>query len=56
MSLWPEYVHDGAVRIDTFRDRTIDDTALLEDTRPDASTTIPAVVDVQTPRIKVGSS
>ena len=54
VSLWPEYVHDGAVRIDTFRNRTIDDTAQLEDTRPDASTTIPAVVDVQTPRIKVG--
>ncbi|UBQ02486.1 hypothetical protein [Curtobacterium sp. TXMA1] len=54
VSLWPEYVHDGAVRIDTFRNRTIDDPTSLGATSPDTSTTIPAVLDVQTPRIKVG--
>ncbi|WP_289471502.1 ABC transporter permease [Curtobacterium subtropicum] len=54
VSLWPEYVHDGVVRIDTWRDQTVDDTEPYEDTRPDATTTIPAIADVQTPRIQVG--
>jgi hypothetical protein len=54
VSLWPEYAHDGAVRLDTFRDRTWESPAITADTRPDASTTIPAVLDVQSPRIQVG--
>ncbi|WIB77459.1 ABC transporter permease [Curtobacterium sp. MCPF17_002] len=54
VSLWPEYLHDGQVRLDTFRDRTWDTGAVTAKTRPDASTTIPAVLDVQSPRIKVG--
>lgn len=54
VSLWPEYVHDGVVRIDTWRDRTADDVEPLQRSRPDATTTIPAIADVQTPRIQVG--
>lgn len=54
VSLWPEYVRHGAVRIDTFRDRSVDDTEPIADARPDASTSIPAVLDVQSPRIQVG--
>jgi len=54
VALWPEYVRDGAVRIDTWRDRTLEDLDPLEETRPDASTSIPAITDVQTPRIQVG--
>ncbi|MFJ3382680.1 MULTISPECIES: FtsX-like permease family protein [unclassified Curtobacterium] len=54
VSLWPEYVHDGAVRIDTFEDRDWDDPLPSGGTRPDASVSIPAVLDVQSPRIMVG--
>ena len=54
VALWPEYLHDGAVQLDTFRDRTITDPGITDDTRPDATTTIPAVLDVQSPRIAVG--
>lgn len=54
VSLWPEYEHDGAVQIDTFRDRTVEDTVPVVDAEPDASVSIPAVLDVQSPRIQVG--
>ncbi|MFK4481621.1 FtsX-like permease family protein [Curtobacterium sp. AB7] len=54
VSLWPEYAHDGAVRIDTFHDRTWESQAITERTRPAASVSIPAVLDVQSPRVKVG--
>ena len=54
VSLWPEYAHDGVVRLDTFRDRTWESPTITTDSRPDASTTIPAVLDVQSPRIEVG--
>ncbi|WIE64832.1 ABC transporter permease [Curtobacterium sp. MCLR17_036] len=54
VSLWSEYARDGAVRIDTFRDRTYESPTITERTRPDSSVTIPAVTDVQSPRIKVG--
>lgn len=54
VSLWPEFVHDGVVRIDTHRDRTADDVEPLERSRPTETTTIPAIADVQTPRIQVG--
>ncbi|SDQ12276.1 FtsX-like permease family protein [Curtobacterium sp. UNCCL20] len=54
VSLWPEYAHDGAVRLDTFRGQTWDSPVITRSTKPDASTTIPAVLDVQTPRIQVG--
>ncbi|MCA5924067.1 ABC transporter permease [Curtobacterium oceanosedimentum] len=54
ISLWPEYAHDGTVRIDTFHDRTWESPTITERTRPDTSVTIPAVLDVQTPRIQVG--
>jgi ABC-type lipoprotein release transport system permease subunit len=54
VALWPEYVHDGAVQLDTFRDRTITGPGVTPDTRPDAVTRVPAVLDVQTPRIQVG--
>ncbi|MBT2502095.1 ABC transporter permease [Curtobacterium sp. ISL-83] len=54
VSLWPEYAHDGTVRLDTFRNRTWNDATALPDSRPDASVTIPAVLDVQSPRIQVG--
>lgn len=56
VSLWPEYVHDGSVRIDTFRDQTVESPTVItdHDAHPDASTTIPAVLDAQTPRIQVG--
>ncbi|MGN8049201.1 hypothetical protein ACTJKO_05885 [Curtobacterium sp. 22159] len=54
VSLWPEYERDGQVRLDTFRDQTWEGPAITDRTRPDATTTIPAVRDVQTPRIQVG--
>lgn len=54
VSLWPEYVRDGVVRIDTYRDRTADDVEPLERSRPSETTTVPAIADVQTPRIQVG--
>ncbi|WP_144711633.1 ABC transporter permease [Curtobacterium pusillum] len=54
VSLWPEYAHDGRVRLDTFHDRTWDSPTLTSASRPDATTSIPAVLDVQTPRIQVG--
>lgn len=54
VSLWPEYAHDGAVRVDTFHDRTWESEPITERSRPAASVSIPAVLDVQTPRIQVG--
>ncbi|MGU3408471.1 FtsX-like permease family protein [Microbacterium sp. M1A1_1b] len=54
VSLWPEYWHDGTVRIDTFAHRGDADPAPDPTTVPDASVSIPAVLDVQTPRIAVG--
>jgi putative ABC transport system permease protein len=54
VSLWSEYVHDGAVRLDAYTGRTWDDPTLPAETRPDASTTIPAVLDEQTPRLQIG--
>lgn len=54
VALWPEYAHDGQVRIDAFRDQTSNSPAITAKTRPDATTSIPAVLDVQTPRIEVG--
>ncbi|MDP4333597.1 hypothetical protein Q7F20_09455 [Curtobacterium sp. A7_M15] len=54
VALWPEYAHDGHIRIDAFRDQTSDGPAISDRTRPDATTDIPAVLDVQTPRIQVG--
>jgi hypothetical protein len=54
VSLWPEYAHDGAVRLDTFHDQTWDSMTTTSGERPDATTTIPAVLDVQSPRIQVG--
>ncbi|WP_420369149.1 FtsX-like permease family protein [Curtobacterium sp. L1-20] len=54
VSLWPEYEHDGTVRLDAFHDRTWEAPAITAHTRPDATTTIPAVLDVQTPRIQIG--
>ncbi|ROS68763.1 ABC-type lipoprotein release transport system permease subunit [Curtobacterium sp. PhB172] len=54
VSLWPEYAHDGAVRIDTFHDRTWESPTITTTTKPDASVSIPAVLDVQSPRIQVG--
>ncbi|ROP72547.1 ABC transporter permease [Curtobacterium sp. PhB115] len=54
VSLWPEYARDGAVRIDTFHDRTWESPTITERTQPDASVSIPAVLDVQSPRIQVG--
>lgn len=54
VSLWPEYEHDGVVRLDAFRGQTWESPAITSDTRPDATTTIPAVLDVQSPRIQVG--
>lgn len=56
VSLWPEYVHDGAVRIDSFRDQTFESPGLVTDrtARPDVSTTIPAVLDAPTPRLQIG--
>ena len=54
VSLWPEYAHDGAVQIDTFHDQTWDSMTTTSGDRPDATTTIPAVLDVQSPRIQVG--
>lgn len=54
VSLWPEYAHDGAVQIDTFHDQTWKSMTTTSGDRPDATTTIPAVLDVQSPRIQVG--
>ena len=54
VSLWPEYAHDGVVRLDTFRGQRWDSPTITADSRPDTTTTIPAVLDVQTPRIQVG--
>lgn len=54
VSLWPEYAHDGVVRLDTFRARTSADGPPTTTDRPDATSTIPAVLDVQSPRIDVG--
>ncbi|MBF4608181.1 ABC transporter permease [Curtobacterium sp. VKM Ac-1393] len=54
VSLWPEYARDGAVRIDTFHDRTWESPTITTRTKPDASVSIPAVLDVQSPRIQVG--
>lgn len=54
VSLWPEYAHDGAVRIDAFHDRTWESPPITAKTKPDSSVSIPAVLDVQTPRIRVG--
>lgn len=54
VSLWPEYAHDGTVRLDTFHDQTWDSMTTTSGARPDATTDIPAVLDVQTPRIQVG--
>lgn len=54
VSLWPEYVHDGAVRLDTFTGQTWRDPAITASTRPDSSTSIPAVLDAQDPRLRIG--
>ena len=54
VALWPEFQHDGAVRFDTFADQTADGTAVTSTTRPDRTTSIPAVLDARSPRIDVG--
>ncbi|MFJ4220314.1 FtsX-like permease family protein [Curtobacterium luteum] len=54
VALWPEYVHDGAVRLDTFHHRSWEDATPPDPEHPDATTTIPAVLDEQDPPIKVG--
>ncbi|MFS0728700.1 FtsX-like permease family protein [Curtobacterium sp. 1P10AnD] len=54
VSLWPEYVHDDAVRLDTFRDRSWKDATSPDPEHPDATTTIPAVLDEQDPPIQIG--
>lgn len=54
VSLWPEFAHDGVVRLDTYRNRTWETPPTSTGAGPDATTTIPAVLDVQTPRIQVG--
>lgn len=53
VSLWPEYARDGSVHVDTFRGVS-SDTAVPVDARPSISVAIPAVLDVQTPRIAIG--
>ncbi len=54
VSLWPEYVHDDAVRLDTFHDRSWKDATSPDPDHPDATTSIPAVLDEQDPPIQVG--
>ncbi|MEK6311465.1 MAG: FtsX-like permease family protein [Curtobacterium sp.] len=54
VSLWPEYVHGDAVRLDTFRGRSWKDATSPDPEHPDATTTIPAVLDEQDPPIQIG--
>lgn len=54
VALWPEYVHDGAVRLDTFHGRSWEDATSPDPDHPDATTSIPAVLDEQDPPITVG--